>query len=72
MLLHRIQSAETKSEIAREVALFILSILISAIILRYLWNRGLVKHVSALREVKTITDAILLSLSLAVVRGACD
>lgn len=71
MLLSRIQQAETKTEIAREIALFSISILLSAIILRFLWNRSLVKHVPALKEVKTIVDAIGLSVSLAVVRGAC-
>tara|TARA_Y100001958_G_scaffold32930_1_gene21435 strand:- start:935 stop:1153 length:219 start_codon:yes stop_codon:yes gene_type:complete len=71
MLLTRIQQAETKTEIAHEIALFAISILLSAIILRFLWNHSLVKHVTALKEIKTILDAIGLSVALAVVRGAC-
>ena len=56
----------------KELATFTLSILLSAAILRFLWNRSLVKHVSALRPIESIPDALLLSIALATVRGACD
>jgi hypothetical protein len=44
-------------------------ILITTFVLRFLWNRSLVKHVSVLKKLDTFLDAFMLSLAIAVVRG---
>ena len=72
MLRRVMLKSESKTEMAKELATFTLSILLSAAILRFLWNRSLVKHVSALRQIESIPDALRLSIALATVRGACD
>jgi len=41
---------------------------ISTFLLRFLWNQGLVKHVSVLKPVDTLLDAFLLSLGLGVLK----
>jgi hypothetical protein len=52
-----------------EVLIFILVILVSTFVLRFTWNNSLVKHISVLKPLDTFLDALLLSISLAVIRG---
>jgi hypothetical protein len=52
-----------------EFLIFVLNILISTFLLRLVWNRSLVKHISVLKPINTMLDAFVLSLGLAVVRG---
>lgn len=52
-----------------EILLFVLVILISTFILRYTWNNSLVKHITVLKKLNTFLDALLLSISLSVIRG---
>ena len=52
-----------------EILLFVLVILISTFILRYTWNDSLVKHITVLKKINTFLDALLLSISLSVIRG---
>lgn len=64
--LFRVNNA---SDALTEILILLLSILISTLILRLLWNNSLVKHVSVLRPLNSFVDALLLSISLAVLRG---
>mgnify|MGYP001034808363 CR=1 FL=1 len=52
-----------------EVLIFILVILVSTFVLRFTWNNSLVKHISVLKPIDTFLDALILSISLAVIRG---
>lgn len=52
-----------------EILLFVLVILISTFILRYTWNNSLVKHITVFKKIDTFLDALLLSISLSVIRG---
>ena len=52
-----------------EILLFVLVILVSTFILRYTWNNSLVKHITVLKKINTFLDALLLSISLSVIRG---
>jgi hypothetical protein len=47
----------------------VLTLLISTFILRLVWNRSLVKHISILKPIKNLMDAFILALSISVVRG---
>jgi hypothetical protein len=47
----------------------VLTILISTFILRLVWNRSLVKHISILKPIKNLTDALILAISMTVIRG---
>ena len=68
--MHRdLANAKKMNEVVTEVLLFILSILISTFVLRFAWNQSLVKHISALKPIKTFQDAFILSLAISVVRG---
>lgn len=52
-----------------EILLFVLMILISTFVLRFTWNNSLSKHITVLKPLNTFLDALLLSISLAVIRG---
>jgi hypothetical protein len=68
-MLREISKTETKSDMLTEVLLYTLIILISTFLLRVLWNRSLVKHISVLKPIDSMLDAFLLSVSLMILRG---
>ena len=68
-MLKEVVQSQTKSDMIREFLMFVLSILISTFLLRLVWNRSLVKHITVLKPLNTLLDAFILALSLQVVRG---
>ena len=68
-MLREISKTETKSDMLSEILLYTLVILISTFLLRILWNRSLVKHISVLKPINSMLDAFLLSISLMILRG---
>ena len=68
-MLREISKTETKSDMLTEILLYVLVILISTFLLRILWNRSLVKHISVLKPISSMLDAFLLSISLMILRG---
>jgi hypothetical protein len=68
-MLREISKTETKSDMLSEILLYTLVILISTFLLRILWNRSLVKHISVLKPIESMLDAFLLSISLMILRG---
>ena len=57
------------ADIITEILIFVLVILISTFILRLTWNNPLVKHITVLKKLDSFLDALLRSISLAVIRG---
>jgi|TARA_B110000444_G_scaffold49149_1_gene45012 hypothetical protein len=51
------------------IVLYTIIIVLSTVLLRYLWNESLVKHITVLKPIKTMLDALLLSIGLMVIRG---
>ena len=68
-MIQGLVNARKTRDALTELLTFILVILISTFVLRFLWNRSLVKHVTVLKKLDTFLDAFMLSLALAVVRG---
>ena len=68
-MIQEVTKAETKSDALTEFLTFVLTILISTFLLRLVWNRSLVKHVTILKPINTMLDAFILSVGLSVVRG---
>ena len=68
-MIQEVSKARTRSEMLTEFLVFVRSILISTFLLRLVWNRSLVKHISVLKPINTMLDAFVLSIGLAVVRG---
>jgi hypothetical protein len=68
-MLKEISQTRSPNERTRIIILFLLNLVISTFLLKLLWNRSLVKHVSMLRKVDTLLEAFILSIALSVVRG---
>ena len=68
-MIQEVTKAETKSDALTEFLTFVLVILISTFLLRLVWNRSLVKHITVLKPIDTMLDAFILSVGLSVVRG---
>ena len=68
-MIQEVTKAQTKSDMLTEFLTFVLVLLISTFILRLVWNRSIVKHITVLKPINTLVDAFVLSLGLAVVRG---
>jgi len=68
-MIQGLVNARKTQDAITELFTFVLVILITTFVLRFLWNRSLVKHVTVLKKLDTFLDAFILSLALAVVRG---
>ena len=68
-MIQEVAKAKSRSEILTEILTFMLVVLISTFLLRVVWNRSLVKHITVLKPINNLLDAFILSLSLQIVRG---
>jgi Na+/H+-dicarboxylate symporter len=68
-MIKEVSKSQNKSDALTEFLIFVLTLLISTFILRLVWNRSLVKHISILKPIKNLMDAFILALSISVVRG---
>ena len=65
-----IVASKDTSSLVYNIGVTLLIIIISAFILRWLWNKVLVPHVTVFRPVQSLLDAFLLSIAIAVIRGS--
>jgi hypothetical protein len=68
-MIQEVSKARNKSDALTEFLIFVLTLLISTFLLRLVWNRSLVKHVTILKPINSMLDAFILSIGFAVVRG---
>lgn len=68
-MIQEVTKAQNKSDALMEFLIFVLVVLISTFLLRLVWNRSLVKHITILKPINNLVDAFILSLSLQIVRG---
>ena len=50
-------------------SMLLISIFITLFIIRFLWNRYLVKHVTILKPITSFKDAFMLSLALGLIKS---
>jgi len=50
------------------LVVFVILLVISTLLLRFLWNESLVKHITVLKPVNGFMDALVLSLALSVLK----
>ena len=62
-------NSSSTTDFVTKLAFVLLTIVISAFVLRFLWNKALVPYVSVLRPINTLLDAFLLTLAISVIRG---
>jgi hypothetical protein len=53
------------------IIIFTLVLLIYVLIIRFLWNTVLVKHITILRPVDKLLDTFLLAIALSLFSGSC-
>jgi hypothetical protein len=68
-MIQEITKARNKSDALLEFLVFVLVVLISTFLLRLVWNRSLVKHITVLKPIDNLMDAFILSLAIQIVRG---
>lgn len=68
MLKEILTPANSTSDKIREILVFLVNILITAFIIRFAWNRSLVPHITILKPLETLLDALVISLSISVFR----
>ena len=59
------------SGFASLMVVFLIVLLINVLVVRFLWNTALVKHISILKPVETLLDTLLLSIALTMFQGSC-
>lgn len=68
-MIKDVVNSQTRTEMVRELLMYILALLITTFLIRLLWNRSLVKHITILKPINTLSEAFVLSIALSVVRG---
>jgi hypothetical protein len=64
-MLNILQS-RSKKELIYNLIVFAIYILILTLVLRFLWNKSLVKHISVLKTVDTLPQTLLLAIAIAM------
>jgi hypothetical protein len=67
-MLNILQS-QSKKELIYNIIVLAIYIIILTLLLRFLWNQSLVKHVSILKPVDTLWHTFLLAVAVAAFRG---
>jgi len=53
-MIKDVAKSQTRTDMVREFLLYVLALLITTFLIRLLWNRSLVKHISTLKPVNTL------------------
>jgi hypothetical protein len=68
-MIREIMNTEKPEDRVTMAIIYTLVLLISTLLLRFLWNESLVKHITTLKPIKSLLDAFLLSVALMIIRG---
>ncbi len=68
-MIREVAKSQTPSDALTEFLTFLVVLLITTFLIRLLWNMSLVKHISILKPVDSLTDAFILSIALQVIYG---
>jgi len=68
-MFHSMLSSKNMSDVVYNAGIFLLIIILTAFILRWLWNRVLVPHISILKPLNSLVEAFLMSIAISVIRG---
>jgi hypothetical protein len=59
------------TDFVKWLIIFMILLLINVLVIRFLWNTVLVKHITVFRPVETLLDTFLLSVALSLFSGSC-
>jgi hypothetical protein len=60
------------SDFVQWLVVFLLVLLIYVLVIRFLWNTVLVKHITIFKPVETLLDTLLLAIALTILGGSCN
>jgi hypothetical protein len=63
-MFRQLVKSKNQREMINNFVMFIILVIVSAFLVKFFWNRALVPHVTVLKPVKTLLDALLLSVGL--------
>ena len=66
-MLGNLAQCKNTADCTRLIIVVILVLIIQMFLLRFFWNKALVPHVSVLRPITTLVDALMLSVGIGVV-----
>ncbi len=66
-MLNSILSCSNPSDCIRLTVKVLIILLIQMFLLKYFWNKALVPHISVLRPIQTLIDALMVSVGFSVV-----
>ncbi len=65
-MIKDVVNSETRTDMVRELLMYVLALLITTFLIRLLWNRSLVKYITILKPINTLSEAFVLSIALAL------
>lgn len=63
-MFRKLLNSKGRKEAINNFIMFLILVIVSAFLVKFFWNRALVPHVTVLKPVKTLLDALLLSIGL--------
>ena len=67
-MLQNLASCKTAGDCFQALVMFLIVLLINILIVRFLWNTALVKHITVLKPATTLLDTLLLSIALTLIK----
>lgn len=67
-MIVNILNSKNVNQLTSNLLTFLIVTIINMLLLRWLWNNALVKHVTILKPLTTILDAFLLSLAITLLK----
>jgi hypothetical protein len=64
-----IANGNNMTNFAKVFAIFVLLVILNTILIQYLWNKSLVKHISVFKPVSGFKEALLLAIAVNLIRG---
>ena len=66
-MLANLLNCKNASDCSRLLLTIALVLFIQMFLLKFFWNKAMVPHISVLRPITTLTDALMLSIGVSVV-----
>jgi hypothetical protein len=67
--IQNLLNCRTPGQCVETLVKFLIALLINILIIRFLWNTALVKHITVLKPASTLLDTLLLAVSMSLVLG---
>jgi hypothetical protein len=68
-MIKNLLNAKNVTEFIYALAILVLLIIISTFVLLFVWDRVLVPHITILKPLNSLFDALLMSIALVVIKG---